>query len=71
MGAGNPRNPEEDRHAAGIRSHTHARQADTLTPDGTMEVTRERVAAAWEAAGMRIYQDRFMDALGHLGITIV
>lgn len=51
--------------------HQLTRIADSLTPDGTMEVTRERVAAAWEQAGMRIYQDRFMDALGHLGVTIV
>ena len=51
--------------------HQLTRIADSLTPDGTTEVTRERAAAAWEQAGMRIYQDRFLDALGHLGITIV
>ena len=51
--------------------HQLTRIADSLTPDGTMEVTRERAAAAWEQAGMRIYQDRWLDALGHLGITIV
>ncbi|MCI1212089.1 MAG: hypothetical protein LKF93_09655 [Bifidobacterium tibiigranuli] len=51
--------------------HQLTRIADSLTPDGTMEVTREQAAAAWEQAGMRIYQDRWLDALGHLGITIV
>lgn len=51
--------------------HQLTRIADSMTPDGTMEVTREAARAAWEKAGMRIYDDRFLEALDNLGVQVV